>query len=58
MPTEEEMRTFLKNLYPHAPKWHRRVNRMPLSQVVAIYLKNRNNEPKVEKKNEDPDIPF
>lgn len=37
----EQMRQAIKDAYPGSPRWHRRVDRYPDSQVIAIYHRMR-----------------
>jgi hypothetical protein len=56
--TEEEVRTAVKEMYPKSKGWHRRVDHMPYSQVLAIHIKNQQTPKKDDKHEADPDIPF
>ena len=39
MATISEMRLYLMSRYPNSLTWHRKVQKMPTKQVVAIYNK-------------------
>lgn len=56
--TEEEVRTAVKEMYPHSKGWHRKVDHMPFNQVLAIHVKNQQTPKKDDKHEDDPDIPF
>lgn len=46
MATISEMRLYLMNRYPNRLWWHEKVQKMPTKQVVAIYRKMTNSQPK------------
>lgn len=37
--SQQEMRNYLKEQWPHSRKWSSKVDRMPDQQVVAFYLR-------------------
>ena len=39
MATMSEMRLYLMSRYPNSLNWHKKVQKMPTRQVVAIYKK-------------------
>lgn len=59
----ERKRSYVASLYP-GPKWKNRVLKMPDSQVVAIYMREKAKEGEVkakvkkEKESSDDGIPF
>lgn len=52
--TETQIRTWLKERYPHSTTWHRKVDKMGSSQVIAIYYRMQGNvQPKEAKEKSD-----
>jgi hypothetical protein len=41
---DQQMREWLKALYPLSPRWVRKVDKMSHAQIVAIYLRHKKKE--------------
>lgn len=53
MATMMQIRHLVKEMYPN-DSWSRQVDRMKDDQVIAIYLRNLNDPPKLEEKEQPP----